>query len=198
MTFTQELKSWLSPKRLIVSDTPEIGRPAPSTAKMKIPCEDGKPTVVVFLRHCGCPFAEKTYLSMRTSASAHPSYTFVAVSHSDQPSTDNWLRAILQSQGDAEASNLKLIIDDTRDLYARWGLGISSLWHVLNPTTFSTLSTLKKTEGIDVRSTESGSRWQTAGAWAVDSEGIIRWGRPARSADEIPDMAAAVGALSRE
>jgi hypothetical protein len=37
-----------------VSEPPEIGQKAPQTEKLKTE-SDGKPTIVTFLRHCGCP-----------------------------------------------------------------------------------------------------------------------------------------------
>jgi hypothetical protein len=37
-----------------VSEPPEIGQKAPQTEKLEIG-SDGKPTLVTFLRHCGCP-----------------------------------------------------------------------------------------------------------------------------------------------
>ena len=45
-----------------------------------------------------------------------------------------------------------------------------------------------KSEGIWNRPTESGTRWQTSGSWAVDGSGIVRWGGAAKAADEISDF----------
>jgi hypothetical protein len=45
------------------------------------------------------------------------------------------------------------------------------------------------------RPTESGSRWQTAGSFAVDVGGVIRWVHVAKAADDISDFKAAVGSL---
>ena len=45
---------------------------------------------------------------------------------------------------------------------------------------------LGREEGIWNRPTESGSRWQESGAFAVDGEGVIRWGGSAERADWIP------------
>lgn len=54
---------------------------------------------------------------------------------------------------------------------------------------------LGRAEGIWNRPTESGSRWQTAGAFAVDAGGVVRWGGAAGRADEIPDFEEAVAAV---
>ena len=42
------------------------------------------------------------------------------------------------------------------------------------------------------RPTESGSRWQTSGSFAVDRNGVVRWGGAAERADWIPDFEEAV------
>ena len=55
MTLRQELGSWLFPKHVEPSPSPEIGAKAPSTDELTFPRADGKPTVITFLRHCGCP-----------------------------------------------------------------------------------------------------------------------------------------------
>ncbi|KAE8451255.1 hypothetical protein EG329_004420 [Mollisiaceae sp. DMI_Dod_QoI] len=94
MTFQQELNSWMTPTALTTSPAPEIGAKAPSSQRLPFPAKNGKPTVVAFLRHCGCPFAEKTFASLRTQASKYKDINFVAVSHSSQESTDKWLISI--------------------------------------------------------------------------------------------------------
>ena len=142
MTFQQEAASWIFPSQLSISPTPSIGTRAPSTPTLQLPNSDKKPTILTFLRHCGCPFAEKTFLSFRTAASAHPSVNFVAVSHSDQSATDNWLEAI----GGAE--NVRIIVDSDRKLFAQWGLGVSSLWHVLNPASMLSVYKLGREQQI--------------------------------------------------
>lgn len=53
-----------------------------------------------------------------------------------------------------------------------------------------------KEDKIWNRPTESGSRWQTAGSWAVDKEGVVRWGGVSKSSDDIPDFEEAVKAVA--
>lgn len=48
-----EIESLKSPEKKEVAEVPKIGAAAPSSDKLPLP--DGKPTVIVFLRHCGCP-----------------------------------------------------------------------------------------------------------------------------------------------
>lgn len=50
-------------------------------------------------------------------------------------------------------------------------------------------------EGIWNRPTESGSRWQKSGAFAVDGDGTIRWRHISKTADDLPDFNAALEAL---
>ena len=142
MTFQQELASWTFPAHLSPSLKPSIGANAPSTSNLQLPSPDEKPTILTFLRHCGCPFAEKTFLSFRAAACAYPSINFVAVSHSDQSSTEKWLKAI----GGAE--NVRIIVDSDRELFAQWGLGVSSLWHVLSPASMLNAYKLGRDQGI--------------------------------------------------
>ena len=136
--------------------------------------------------------AEKTFLSLRTTATAHPDIHFIAVSHSDQVATDRWLAALPEPHKN-EQPNLQIVVDAQREAYAAWGLGTSSLWHVLG--SISSVSKLDKEEGIKVRSTESGNRWQTAGNFAVDGQGTVRWSRKDERADDMPDFKEGVDAL---
>lgn len=89
------------------------------------------------------------------------------------------------------------IVDDERTMYAEWGLGVSSFWHVLNPTSLFSVYKLGKQEGIWNRPTESGTRWQTSGSFAIDGDGIVRWSHPSESADDMLDFEAALKALNR-
>lgn len=72
---------------------------------------------------------------------------------------------------------MQVIIDSEWEIYAQWGLGVSSFWHVLSPWSMWSVYKLGKEEGIWNRSTESGSRWQTSGSFAIDKEGMVAWGR---------------------
>ena len=57
---------------------------------------------------------------------------------------------------------------------------------------------LGKEEGIWNRPTESGSRWQTAGSFAIDGEGLVRWAQVAGRADDVGDLAKGVDTLESE
>lgn len=47
------------------------------------------------------------------------------------------------------------------------------------------------------RPTESGSRWQKSGSFAVDKTGVVKWGGAAERADWIPDFEEAVKAVAQ-
>ena len=54
MTWQQEFWSWMTPSYVKTAEPPAVGQKAPSTPKLTVP-KDGKPTIIAFLRHCGCP-----------------------------------------------------------------------------------------------------------------------------------------------
>lgn len=94
------------------------------------------------------------------------------------------------------AGQVEVIVDANRTTYGRWGLGLSSLWHTLNPWSLSNVFTLGREEKIWNRPTESGSRWQTAGTFAVDRNGIVKYVQVAKTADEIGDFDKAAESLN--
>lgn len=86
-----------------------------------------------------------------------------------------------------------MVVDETRELYAAWGLGTSTAWHVLNPwTQWNQWQVLGKKEGVWSTAKgdggPNGTRWQEGGAWATDGKGVVRWGGPARTADDVKTL----------
>ena len=129
MTFQQELSSWFAPRDdKTTPDPPAIGSKAPATSKIQLSLA---PLVITFLRHCGCPFAEKTFLNLREVARDHRDTTFLAISHSSQAATDSWLASL--PQAGSEPDNLQVIVDEDREAYSAWGLGVAGFGHVLSP-----------------------------------------------------------------
>ncbi len=57
LTVPNSLKSWATPPPppIEVAAAPVLGARAPTSNKLRLPVLDGRPSVVVFLRHCGCP-----------------------------------------------------------------------------------------------------------------------------------------------
>ncbi|KAN0114880.1 hypothetical protein V8E51_004424 [Hyaloscypha variabilis] len=178
MTYRQEYDSWWAPsKRLIISPPPKLASKAPSSPKLQFPNPDAK---------------KKNFDELRKTAVKNPSIDFIAVSHSSEESTEKWITAV-GGQWD-----VKVIVDADRELYAQWGLGISNTWHVLNPWSLYSVFRLARQEKITNRPTETGTRWQTSGSFAVDKEGLVRWARIAEAADDMPDFNEALNALGIE
>ncbi|KAK3295848.1 uncharacterized protein B0H64DRAFT_321598 [Chaetomium fimeti] len=105
------------------------------------------------------------------------------------------LPLIVQAGGEWE---VQVLVDPQRALYHAWGLGLSSTWYAVNPLAMWHTWKLGTEEGIWNRSAQSGSRWQIGGAFAVDADGVVRWSRPAGSADEVPDFGEALRVLGVE
>ncbi|KFY37392.1 hypothetical protein V495_07205 [Pseudogymnoascus sp. VKM F-4514 (FW-929)] len=160
---------------------PAVGAKAPSSAKLTLPNPNAKPTIITFLRHCGCPFAEKSFRHFRYLANHHPEANFVAVSHCTQAATDEWIVHV------GGAWDVEVIVDTERELYAQWGVGRSNTWHLLNPWTVYKGVRIVAQEGQLV-SGSSGDRWQMAGSFAVDGEGTVRWVRLAKTADDMAEF----------
>lgn len=67
MTWQQEFWSWMTPSYVKTAEPPAVGEKAPTAPKLTVP-KDGKPTIIAFLRHCGCPCrpSQTTWLIART------------------------------------------------------------------------------------------------------------------------------------
>jgi hypothetical protein len=114
--------------------------------------------------------AEKTFIELRRLANKYTRVAFFAVSHSSQQATDKWIRQM------GGAWNVQVVVDEEREVYAAWGLGISTTYHLLNPWTQIARNKLGKEEGNWGREVDpSGNRWQIGGAWSTDE-----YGYPAR------------------
>lgn len=134
---------------------------------------------------------EKLFLQLRSLANRHTSIRFVAISHCTQQSTDDWIRKL------GGAWNVDVVVDQSRELYALWGLGISNWGHVLNPRNGYNQYMLGKKEGVwgQPGVGEGGCRWQIGGAYAADAQGIVKWGGPMKSVDEAVPLEDGIKAL---
>ena len=133
------------------------------------------------------PVAEKTFLRLRKQAEEHRDVHFIAVSHSDRASTERWTEAV------GGAGNVEVLVDEERKAYAQYGLGVSSFWHVLNPWSMGEVFRLALgEEKIKNRPTESGTRWQNSGVFAVDAAGIVKYSHPSKTTDDLGDLDEAV------
>jgi hypothetical protein len=135
---------------------------------------------------------EKLFIKMRSLANRHTSIHFIAVSHCTEQATKDWVNKVGGSW------NVDVVVDQSRDLYALWGLGVSNWGHLLNPRNGYNQVLLGKNEGVWGQQVgEGGCRWQTGGAYAVDERGFVKWGGPMKSVDEAIVFEEAIAALGR-
>jgi hypothetical protein len=145
---------------------------------------------VSFLRHVGCPFAEATLLALRERAVTAPDVGWLAVSHASERATGDWCQVV------GRAHRVEVVSDPERRFYAAWGLGRSSLGHFMGRESLRAVMTLARS-GIRNRS-PAGTRWQTAGTFAIDAESAIRYLHQPRHAGDLPDLDAALAAARGE
>jgi hypothetical protein len=166
------------------------------------------PSLSVFPILTYCLVAQKTFLTLRTLANRYAGViNCVAVSHSSAQATRKWIDLL----GGAWA--VQVIIDEDRSLYAAWGLGLGSVWHIFHPA--AQIQGWKEkgwlgeqvAEGIqkqnamitkkqeqeegdddDDMASAMGTKWQEAGAFAVDGKGTVIWGGKALRVDDMMNL----------
>ena len=137
---------------------------------------------LAFLRHPGCPFAEQTIKLLRQQAASMPEVRFVAILHGDGAAAESWLAEI------GGAGSAVLIFDESGTLYAQWGLGFTGAGHFLGLSALLGLLALLR-YGIRNRAA-SGTRWQRAGSFVINSSGVLLWKHLPVSAQDVPQPAA--------
>ena len=178
-------RTFLPPPPMTTASPPPLGAPAPPLPPPGL--TDGSAGVVAFLRHAGCPFAEATLRSLRERASARGAQvTFLAVSHAPEQPTARWLDAI------GGTDQVTVVADPDRTAYAAWGLGRSRLGHFAGRRSMLAVARLAR-HGVRNRH-PTGSRWQSAGTFAVDAGGTVRWRHLPEHAGDLPDHDAAIAA----
>jgi hypothetical protein len=115
-------RTLLPPTPLPTARAPEPGDVAPALPMALAP---GKPAIVAFLRHTGCPFAEATMRTLRDAATANANIAWIAISHATAEESERWCRAI------GGSGEVRVVSDPSRRTYAEWGLGRTSLGHFL-------------------------------------------------------------------
>jgi hypothetical protein len=176
--------TFLKPKALDTAVPPEPGAKVPELPALR----PGRPAVVAFLRHVGCPFAEATVREMAALAAAHPTIDFIAVTHSHETPSRRWCDAF------GGASGVQIVADPDRARYAAWGVGLSDRKHFAGPRSLAAVGRLLD-QGIHNR-WASGNRWQAAATFAVDPAGILRWRHFPGHAGDLPPLPDAVTALA--
>jgi hypothetical protein len=177
-------RTFIPPPALPLVPPPKPGDHAPS---LPVALEDGRPTIVAFLRHTGCPFAELTMRMLREEAVRSPEAQWVAISHAPENATDRWCRAVGGANGVLIAS------DPSRRTYADWGLGRTSLGHFLGRQSLRAVGGLAR-QGIRNRHPH-GTRWQSGGTFALDDHAIVRWRHLPAHAGDMPDLDSALNTV---
>lgn len=132
----------------------------------------------------------------------------VAVSHSSAQATRKWIDLL------GGAWSVDIIIDENRSLYACWGLGLGGVWHIFHPA--AQIQGWKEkgwlgeqvADGIQKQNARGkvqekgsefehdddditsamGTKWQEAGAFAVDGKGTVIWGGKALRVDDMMNL----------
>ena len=175
--------TFVRPRPRDTAAAPELGARVPELPGLR----PGRPAVVAFLRHVGCPFAEATVRQMATLAAERPGIDFLAVTHSPEAPSQRWCESFGGARG------VQLVADPDRARYAAWGVGLSDRRHFAGPESLGALRRLLD-EGIHNR-WASGNRWQPAATFAVDPAGVLRWRHVPRHAGDLPPLGDAVAAL---
>lgn len=138
--------------------------------------------IIAFLRHPGCPCAERTI--RRLGRLDSPT---VVVLHGEPRYARAWLAEV------GASAPLRFVFDAEREQYARWRLGLIDAWHFLGPSPLLSLVP-GWLEGARNRSA-TGTRYQRAGAFAIDDSGVVRWRHLAAHGGDLPDLAAGLSTL---
>lgn len=180
------LRTFLPPPARETASAPEPGEPARRLPRPGLTA--GRPAVVAFLRHTGCPFAEATMHALRdASDKTGDQVEWFAVSHAAAQETQRWCDAV------GGHGRVQVLLDPDRTTYAAWGLGRTSLGHFMGRRSLTEVGRLAG-RGIRNRHPD-GTRWQRAGTFAVDSSGTVRWRHLPSHAGDLPDLEAAAAAL---
>ncbi|ORY77759.1 hypothetical protein BCR37DRAFT_394847 [Protomyces lactucae-debilis] len=175
-----DLRSILPVAQVPVSQLPQTGQKAPAFPHTLT----GSPSLIVFLRHCGCPFSEVAFRSLDKVVGQYSNkINCYAISHATAEETQVWIDSLNLAHG----KQIKIVIDTSRELYGQWGLGQTSLLHWLGYNSLSSVWTLATQQGIRNRTTK-GTRWQQSGQFATDATGKLVFCQAAGTANEVADL----------
>ncbi|TKX26722.1 hypothetical protein C1H76_0876 [Elsinoe australis] len=192
-TFTSVLPKLTGPT---VGPLPDLASPAPTALGPINFTTSPAPTLVAFVRHCGCPFAEKEVRLLADEADRNASLRIVIVQHSSEADTRDWFERIGGTTLFPDQSRVTLVSDVNRELYAAWGIGQLGWGQMVNADIMRRLHENKVKEGLDLTKSDWTSyRWQNSGGFAVDREGRVRWRHLASDSSDVCDFRKAADAL---
>jgi hypothetical protein len=173
--------SFAKPKEVDLAPTPQVNESVPVLPRL-----GSGPSIVAFLRHIGCPFAEATVRQMIELRAVHPDVSFVAVTHSPEQPSFAWCEQF------GGPGSVRVLSDPERISYGAWGVGLTDRQHFAGRESIAAVRRLLA-EGIHNRRA-SGSRWQGAATFAVGA-GIVRWRHLPSHAGDLPPLIDAVNTL---
>ncbi|PWN44392.1 hypothetical protein IE81DRAFT_321286 [Ceraceosorus guamensis] len=192
-----DLQSLFSRREGALNSSPAVGSQAPSlpTGIDSWQTQGGPGTLVAFVRHCGCPFAEEEVKNLIEASKTNPGLRVVVITHAERDVAENWFREV--GRDDFPSTTHPILIDDpSTRLYATWGIGELSWGGLFNLSMLSRLRELASTKGISNRKTGKGSqRWQNSGGFAVDRTGKVTWAKVASDAGDTCDYVKAAESL---
>jgi len=164
------------PREQVLAGMPGLGDQSPEARWL----EAGKPSLVCFLRHTGCPFAEALVRQLSDIADQHPELNCVAVLHGEFAVAQRWLARLNVS------TSVHCIVDTPRRVYGQWGVGYSNYASLLHPGVgLALLRMLVK--GIRNRDA-SGTRWQQQVCFLVDGNSFVIGRHVPKHAGDVPDL----------
>ncbi|THY30046.1 hypothetical protein D6D01_03361 [Aureobasidium pullulans] len=197
-SYIPAIKSIIPQSSPSVAALPEIGEQAPAkVGSVDLKSGGGRPTLVAFVRHCGCPFAEKEVQLLGAESRKNEKLHVVIVQHSDEATTQQWFVDIGGKKAFPDSQRYTLVADPERKAYAAWGVGSLGWAGMVNGGVMEALKSLKESDGIDLRPTGVGSyRWQNSGGFAVDSAGKVRWRKIAKDSSDMCDYSEAAKTIT--
>lgn len=190
--YIPDVKSLFGSKASQPAKVPSVGEKAPSVEGVNY-TQSGH--LIAFVRHCGCPFAEKEVRQLARVAKENQKIRIVIVAHSADDVVQDWFKRI----GAPHFESLDRVVvraDPDYRLYNAFGIGQLG-WDKL--FTRETLSNVKALAAAGIKNTPTGqgsNRWLNSGGFAVDHGGILRWVKVAEQASDMCDYEEAVRTLS--
>lgn len=189
--FIPDIKSLAGSSASKPAEVPKVGERAPV---IEVTNYTSSPHIVAFVRHCGCPFAEKEARQLGEISKKHQNVKIIIVAHSDETVVQDWFKRIGEPHFDKGALGSRVIVkaDPNYTLFNAFGIGQLGWTQLFTKQTFGLLKSLAS-EGIKNTQTGHGSnRWLNSGGFAIDHGGNVRWAKVAQEAADICDYEEAV------